>query len=574
MTHLFLAKLLIYLCFCSALGQPMKAFAQKKQSLKYAAKLIQKERFDESIEYLRVMLRKDRKNYNAWTLLGVSYFHSGLPKRSLKILKYAENKATNKPYNHYYQGLAYDALRKKKQSRKYFKMVAASKSIYADPAAFELAAAYYNMKKKYEAQKWINFYLTAFPDGRYRRKALKMQKNMETNRMSKKVSGIKKPNLEEALFKYGTYSLMDIPHFWHFSSSGKYIYETGFEPSTTLSSQAFQDEIFALQLDAGIGLGPYRTKNITSYVGYRYDQTWNSSQERIATFFQDPLDIQYFPFRPDLLEREHSFYGDTKAKLPYSLFTGAFLKYSISMFGSNISGPEAWSIEASYRSKDEIVFIPWFGYGWSKNHRTLVSWYFNKTTDQDENELSYKTYSFTMDTFPISLGLTHSSDFPSIQTSLNIDLYKYEFIYNDPYKDHNRVGVLASLSHQLIPTIDITLTGAYYTDTYIEPTIKLDSCNTLVKSTKQVSIDDPVKNCTRIDTGYLIEGEISWAYRQFYEVFVNFSSLSNVNENLKEKGFEQQEIMAGLTLAFPSVKRVIRYSERAADKALERSVRP
>ena len=173
-----------------------------------------KEKFDESIDYLRLMLRKNKKNYDAWTLLGVSYFHTGLPKRSLKILKYAENKANNKPYNHYYQGLCYDALGKKRLSIKYFKMVAASSSPYADPAAFELSASYYNMKKKYEAEKWLNFYLGKFSSGRYRKKAIKMKRNLARGKMSPKVSGIKKPNLEKA------YSNIAASHLWIIQTFG------------------------------------------------------------------------------------------------------------------------------------------------------------------------------------------------------------------------------------------------------------------------------------------------------------------------------------------------------------------
>ena len=81
-----------------------------------------------------------------------------------------------------------------------------------------------------------------------------------------------------------------------------------------------------------------------------------------------------------------------------------------------------------------------------KNHRTLLYWYFTKEINNDDNNFSYQTYSFAFDSFPISLGLTHSSDFPSAKTSLNSELYKYEFIYNDFYKDHNRIGGLVNIT--------------------------------------------------------------------------------------------------------------------------------
>ena len=206
----------------------------------------------------------------------------------------------------------------------------------------------------------------------------------------------------------------------------------------------------------------------------------------------------------------------------------------------------------------------------SQNPTLLV---LHKEINNDDNNFSYQTYSFAFDSFPISLGLTHSSDFPSAKTSLNFELYKYEFIYNDFYKDHNRIGGLVNITHNLIPTIDIELTGAYFTDSYIEPILKNNTCSSSTNGQKP-TIDDPIVNCSRIDTGYLIEGQISWAYRQFYRVFFNYSTLSNTNSTLTEQGFEQQEILGGITLAFPSVKRTIRYSERFADKTLERSIRP
>ena len=358
---------------------------------------------------------------------------------------------------------------------------------------------------------------------------------------------------------------MEYPNFWYIETNGKYLYETGFEPSKDFGNKTSQDEVYALNFRSGIGVGPFRSDNITTFAGYSYNQTWNSTQDRMRTYFEDPIALNYFPFRPDLLEREHSFFGDVRAKLPYSLYAGAFLKYSINMYGSNLSGPEKWGITASYRNMDKTTFIPWAGYQWGKNHRSLMYWYFTKEINNDDNNFSYQTYSFGFDTFPISIGLTHSSDFPSAKTSLNLELYKYEFIYNDPYKDHNRIGGLVNITHNLIPTVDIELTGAYFTDTYIEPILKNNTCSSSTNGQKP-TIDDPVVNCSRIDTGYLLEGQISWAYRQFYRVFFNFSTLTNTNSNLTEQGFEQQEILGGITLAFPSVKRTIRYSERFADK--------
>ena len=92
-------------------------------------------------------------------------------------------------------------------------------------------------------------------------------------------------------------------------------------------------------------------------------------------------------------------------------------------------------------------------------------------------------------------------------------------------------------------------------------------------STTESTSPNPIA-CSRKETGYLLSAQITWAYRQFYRLFAKYESLSNKNEQLKEFSFEQQSFLGGITLAFPSVKRTVKYSERFADRALSRGLRP
>lgn len=550
---------------------------QSRDSLSFAGKLIQKEKYDKAIAYLRHYLRKNRKNFDAWTLLGVSYFHSGLPKRAIKILKYSEKKTKDKAYNHYYQGLSYDALRNKSLAQRYFQKVALSSSTYADPAAFELAVSYFNMKNRRQAAKWTDYYISKFPSGRYISKAIKMKPRIQAGKLSPKVTGIKKPNLEKALFKYGALSLMEDPHFWYVEVGGRYSLENGFEPNKILTSKNRADQILAIDFKSGFGLGPYRSGDISVYGGYSYDQAWDTTQERLNLYLEDPTDLGYFPFRPDLLKRDHSFYGDFRTEITDSLYSGFFLKYQMSYLGSYIEGPEDWGLEETVSLNDETLFIPWFGYQWSKSHRSLFYWYFNKNIDVGSNEFSKQTYAFGLDSFPVSIGVSHSSDIDSIGATFNLELYKYEFIFNDPYKDHTRIGALGSFSHVLFPTVELDLTAGYYKDTYLEPRIQVEKCGFSDDNSANdsaASNSTPSVNCPREDNGYIFSAQLSWAYRQFYRVFAKFQLLQNQNDSLKEFDFEQQNFLGGITLAFPSVKRTVRYSERFADRALERGLRP
>lgn len=553
--------------------------SNEKEPINTATRLVLKERYEEAINYLKIYLRKNRKDHDAWTLLGVSYYHTGLPKRALKILKYAEKKSSNRPYNHYYQGLSFDALENKNLSRRFFEKVALSKSPYADPAAFELAASYYNAKMRLQAKKWTDYYIGRFQSGRYIAKALRMREKISRGNFKASVKGVKKPNLEKALFKHGSLSLMDAPHYWFMEFGGGYVSETGFEPDKVLLTKTRSDQTTSMLLKGGIGLGPYRKNSATIYAGYTYDQKWNAPQERLDLYFEDPGDISYFPFRPDLMQRAHSFYGDLRFSLTNSLYAGVFSKYAHLRLGSLIKGPEEWSIEENLATNSQTTIIPWLGVQWNKQNRSLFYWYLYKDIDLESTELSFKTYSLDIDPFPVSMGFNHSIDIASLSTTFNFELYKYEFIYNDPFKDHTRIGALASVTHELIPTLDIEITGGYYKDTYIEPFVKTKQCSLIEGALNQgnapsTTTDDPVVKCSREDTGFLISGQVSWGYRQFYRVFAKFKYLQNINEDLKQNDFEQQSFLGGITLAFPSVKRTVRYSERFSDRGLERGLRP
>ena len=567
-----LLAILFLSCFeSSAAGK------KPEKSLKFAAELVQKEKFDRAVIYLRSLVRRNKKDFAAWNLLGVSYYHTGLPKRALKILKFAEKKLTgnNKAYNHYYQGLAYDALKNPKLATRYFQKVAVTNSIYADPSCFELSAVYYNARKAIKADKWTSIYMQRFPKGRYIAKVRKMKKALNNGRFGKKVAGVKKPNLEKALFKFSSLSLMDQPHYWFLQSGGKWLQESGYEPSRELGRQERGDEITVLDLRMGIGMGPFRRKSITAHGGYTYDQSWNSTAERMNAFTEE-IDLAYFPFRPDLMERTHSFYGDARANLGAQFYTGIFIKFDFIRYGSVIDGPEPWSISDSYTANQVTTITPWVGRQWAKNHRSLIYWFFDKNIDLETPELSKMTYinpiNSDENSFPVSIGISHSSDFPKRSTSFNLELYRYEFIFNDEYKDHSRMGVLGSIQHALIPTLDLDLTAGYYVDTYIQPRVRLKSCK-FVEKIDGGSGGSP-QSCPRAENGFLVSAELSWAYRQFYRLFGKIQLLSNDNQDLEEFGFEQISIVGGITLAFPSVKRTIRYSERFADRTLERGVRP
>lgn len=548
--------------------------------VKKAQKLITEEEFETAIKVLRKHLRRDRRNYSAWTLLGVAYYHTGLPKRGLKILRFAENRASNRAYNHYYQALCYDALGREPLAIRYFQKVATSKSEYADPATFELSILFYRKKRAFRAKYWNDYYLSRFPSGRFKNQSLRLRQYLQSRRFGRKINGIRKPNLERALFRYNPLSLSDTPHYWFLNLGGAVVNETGFEPNNVLESKSRTDQITQINFSTGGGIGPLKQNNASLYTGYTYSQNWYSTQERLDTYLNDPADIAYFPYRPDLLQRSHKVYGDVRFALGSKFYLGVYGSFDHVRLGSSIPGPEIQGIEENVATNNITLFIPWTGINWSSSNRSLFYWYFYKDINFDEPGLSYQSYSFTIESFPVSIGFNHTVDIKSMDSSLSFELYRYELIYNDPLKDHARLGFLASLSHQLLPTINLELAGGYYQDTYIEKTKKLEKCSLIEKTLNEGEAGSAqadfrnVVECERIDTGFLISAQVSWNYRQFYSLFAKFQYLSNTNDDLKQNDFEQQSFIGGISLAFPSVKRTRRYTERFSDKGLEKGLRP
>lgn len=523
--------------------------------------------------YLRKILRESKKNYQAWDLLAVSYFHSGLPKRALKILRFSEFKTKNQDYNSYYQGLAYNALKNTKNARKYFQKVAVSRSNYAGPATFELVVSYYNSRKRQKAMEWVQYYLSKFPNGRYVSKALKIRDNLVEKKFNKKIEGIAKPNMEKALFRYSPLSLMDDPHFWYLNFGGDIKLETGKELTTDGNLKDRNDQIFKLNLKAGFGLGPVREKSITAFGGYEYAQYWYSTDERLNFFIKEPS-FDYFPFRPDLMVRDHKFYGDLRLELTDHWFSGAYIEYKLSTLGWSLGGPEEINIsESSTLIRNDNAFIPWTGISWNKNSRTLFYLFFKKSVDEIEPELSSKSYLF--DGAPaLSLGLSHTSSFPNTKTTLYAEFFLYEFIYNDPYKDFNRLGGFWVLSHVIFPTLEIDISFSYFQDNYIEARLKPENCRSTPTSDNNNSSNLQIVKCPVTQVGYMIEPQLNWAYKQFYKFFTKFQFVSSNNENIEELAYTQTNFMAGITIAFPSVKRITRYGERFSDKSLTKGSRP
>ena len=559
-----------------------------------AANALSEKKYEQAIGHLRTYLRKNRGDFTNWSILGLAYYHSGQPRQALKYLKYSEDKTKDRPTNHFFQGLSYLALGNSIFAERYFEKLSYSKNTWTESALVELIMISYHDRKEEEAISRLKRYFMKYPKGNYYAKMIRVRESLENHTYDKSLQGYARPDLERAQYKYSALSLFDYPHFWFIGLGGgvnNYSFQIPKSESTGnyFAPSASQDTF--LKFRTTLGIGPIKQRSTSLVAGYSYDQTWFTTDERLDIFMKDYTDYAWQPFRTDLLQRDHQFFLDLKSEFQSSFYAGLYVARTYSRMGSRLSGPEQTGVEESLPLSDETVSVPWIGWQASKNLKLIWYWYLEKNLNYESDDLSYKTYSFSLSKMPVSLGLSTTLDIPSIKAGIRLDAFHYELIYNDPYLDNTRNGGLISFNHTLFPTFDVNVSAGYYVDKYIEPIVKSlgcgpskslppsgDSGGSLVDGlpdvpTPTVVTDTTPKFCSRKDNGLMFSAQASWSYTQYNRVFFAFRKISNQNSSQKENQFEKLTIIGGISLAFPSMNKVLRYIERFADRGLERALR-
>lgn len=560
------------ICLCALLwGEASYADIPREASSALSSK-----KYDQAIKILRSYLRKKPKDFNTWSLLGVAYYHTGQARMALKYLKYSQDKTASRPTNHFYQGLSYQALGNKIFAERYFEKLSFSKNQWTEAALVELVMLSYHDRNTSEARQRLKTYFTKFPRGSYYAKMTLVKASLEDDEYDRELVGYEKPNLDGAQFKYSPLSLMNRPHFWYLGfGGGVNTYSLQFpkeeNKKSVLVSGADQDAYLNLKTSAGIG--PIKQGPTTFLAGYSYDQNWLTTSERLDIYQRDPMDFAWQPFRTDLLQRDHQFFLDLKLEISKSVFTGVYTSRTYSKVGSTIAGPETAGIEESLPLSDETLVTPWIGLAPSQNVRLVAFWYFEKFINYEFEEISYKTYSFEISNMPLSLGLSASVNLPKIKAHLRLDTFHYELIYNDPYLDNSRNGAMLTFNHTLFPTFDITGSAGLYVDTYIESVVKSKSCSSSAAIEIESSGSSQPQFCSRKDNGLMFSAQASWGYTQYNRVFFAYRRVSNQNPSQKENQFEKNSFFGGVSLAFPSMNKVLKYIERFADRGLERAIR-
>jgi tetratricopeptide (TPR) repeat protein len=528
-------------------------------------------RYEEAIDALRKYLRKYPRDYGMWNILGVAYYHTGQPRKALRYLKHVERKTSEKSYNYYYQGLCYIASEEFDRAREYFAFIASRyQDEYASRATFELAVLEYKLRNSPRSQYWLNRYMQLFPNGVYMGMAQQMLQSLREFRWLESVEGAAAPNQEEALFKYNKLSLGQNQHYWFFQSGFLMVNQSGKEPTPPPGSlKSSGSALYAGQFTGGIGLGPSKLGTVSAFAGYTYRQNWFTDLDRISEYSEDFADIQYFPLRSDLLEREHQLYADFRRQLHPLLYIGLFSRIEIKRAGSGLlPAVDNDSLKMVTNVSQTQLLIPWAGFSFSSNLRSLLYLYWRKELNQSTPEFSNKTYEFGLSgqSPVLSLGISGEWDIPDYQLNLGLDLFQYEFIYNDPWLDYTRRGAIFNGQHEFLPRWFVQGLFGLYQDSYQIPRFKRVRCDGSKAGGKDSGNNAP-NICARQDTGLLFSATLYWNYTQFHRFGIQVEQVDNQNPQQKEFETGTMAIKGNFTMAFPSVKRTVRYVDRFADTA-------
>jgi tetratricopeptide (TPR) repeat protein len=529
----------------------------------------QKGNYDQAIAFLKKHLQTQPKDDLAWNLLASSYYHVGLPKRALRYLKSVEKKTSQPSYNLYYQGLIYAVLGEQSKAEAAFTAVLPFNDVYASYSVYELGILNYRRKKPQLAHYWLSQYLQRYPQGPFGPGAYRLLQSLQTGEYINEVAGTTAPDMDQALFRYNSLSLFSFPHFWLFQFGSGYTESFGKEPATDPNqkqilkpTQGIEQSIHSTY---GLGIGTFNLQGNLLTAGYIYRQLWHTNADRLDIYLEDMMDFEYFAFRPDLMERQHQFFADFRRNLTEIFYFGLYGRLEYARVGSGMfKTSEDSEAQKTLKISDTSLLLPWIGVGLGQDLRLLGYYYLCKELNDDEPAFSNKTYDFSGDQPIFSLGTSVDWSIPALHLNLNVEYFHYEFIFNDIFLDYTRNGFLFSTQYDIWKRLYFRGLFGYYEDQYLAETLRQTSCKTSIQDLN--STEDP-KKCRRTDAGMMYELEAYWNYTQFHRFGVKYTHTENSNDLLKQYESEKNSLVFSVTIAFPSVTRVARFTERFADAA-------
>lgn len=570
------------LSFCFLLTlRTAEAQSQDSNLLKRGQEEFSKQRYKVALATFRDYLRQRPQDQDAWVWFGAAYYHTGQAQAALNTLQKAKPSPELKSLARYYIALSHDALGHQVRARKLLGQQARSKDLLAEEALFELAAIEYEDLRGPASRRAAEDYEKRYPKGRYQKQISAILEQGE-NAPHMEVQGTKRAQYKEDFFREHPLSLVPLQHLWYYEVGYDYVRGTrsnpGYKNGVPSVQQGIAYEEYQLQAEAGLILGPFRGQGTTSYAGYIYSQNWLSDSERMQIFFDEPSDVSYFPFRPDLMERDHRLFVETSGSRG-NLSFGAYGHWIYSRAGSNhFPAPERPEIRKSFEVAVRTLFVPWADWQYLPQHKLRFYLLFKKELNRELPDYSYKTYNLSsnnQDPF-FSYTLQHHSAFPRwANLKLKAELYNHDFLYNDYWESYGSTGFAALAQITLGSRYRLSARMALEKQKFSSDVIRSQSCSDKGGEYSPFDFGDEGVlgvTCPRVDD--IVKYGLGASYindnQQAFSLVFNY--WDRKNDKLVVYNESKAEILFVFTHAFPGLDGIDRFIEPFVGLADSRGV--
>ena len=523
--------------------------------------------YRKAIKFFRAHLLKFTKDYDSWNYMAMSYYHAGLPKRALKYLRKVESKTESKSLNYLYRGLALLSLNRKRSAIKMLKKSSKSHGQYKHEAIYELALIYYHDKDFVRAKKWCRRYLSKYAKKSRANQSKHMCRSIDTGTYIAKLEGIAKPKLTSTKFKYSILSLFNFPHFWITQLGFEAYRFDGSKPgSAGEAPRPHLNVVSSIVANFGLGLGPFRMEAFSFWLSYIYGQMWNTDPGRLILYFSDPLDVPYFPFRPDLLLRSHRVSSGITAKFSKRFNLGVYSDVNISYIGTSlVTEPDGRSsLKGKVRTKTSILTLPWLGISIHDVLSTYLYAYF-EIADREDTDFSSKTYSFNPANPTLGFGVRNIADLKKLQTEIKLDFYFLPYLHNDSWLNFLRLGGALEVRTEPINFLSFSSRYIFLYDRFELRLIKTGSCDPREYGQNKQLDSTEVKICDhRQDLTHSFEIGSALDFSNTKRIHL-LGVLSFTGSSIPYFTRRDMKLMINFSWAFPSAEKSLNYVNKFAD---------
>lgn len=536
------------------------------EALKAAQEDFQKQRFTSALNSLKEYLREYPRDQEAWVWLGASYYHTGQASLGLLTLSKSKPKGEMKTLRRYYIALCQDALGNTERARTLLEKQSRSKDYIAEDALFELTVINFESGEVEAAQKNLDDYKKKYPDGRFQKPMELIRSNLaQSGRME--VPGSRRSQYKATYFDTNPLSLVSMPHLWFYELGYNYRRgersNPGYDGGVPIVNTGSAFEGYKLVSQAGFILGPLKGANTQSHAGYIYSQDWNSDSERMQTYFDEPSDLQYFPFRPDLMERRHRLFVETAATRGDWSF-GGYGHWTYIRAGSDLfPAPERPEIRKSFDLGVETLFVPWVEWLYHPQNKLRLYLKFFKSLNREKDDFSFKSYNLsTSSESPfLSYTLQHETQFSLLSARLKEEVFYHKYLYNDYWESYANIGGSVQLQFRLWENFRLSAAAGYSLAEFSSEVIRANSCTDVGNEVDIFQESAGGVTCERLDKIVKFAAGASYVSNSQQSFAAIFRMDDRKNDKLIVYNESKYELLFVFTHAFPTIGGIERYAE-------------